>query len=64
MASQVIDSRYRRHGYFITGWMPAGATKSTKPAGRPVGIVIGADGSMYISDDNNGAIYRVTYTGK
>ena len=49
---------------FITGWMPPGATKSTKPAGRPVGIVIGADGSMYISDDNNGAIYRVTYSAK
>ncbi len=49
---------------FITGWMPAGATKGSKPSGRPVGIVIGADGSMYISDDANGAIYRVTYTGK
>jgi len=46
---------------FITGWMPPGATKSTKPAGRPVGIAVGADGSMYISDDTNGAIYRVTY---
>ena len=49
---------------FITGWMPPDATKATKPLGRPVGIVIAADGSMYISDDNNGAIYRVTYTGK
>ena len=49
---------------FITGWMPPGATKATKPFGRPVGIAIGADGSMYISDDTNGAIYRVTYTRK
>lgn len=49
---------------FITGWMPSGATSNTKPAGRPVGIVIGADGSMYISDDTNGAIYRVTYGDK
>jgi glucose/arabinose dehydrogenase len=49
---------------FITGWMPAGATKGSKPLGRPVGIVIGGDGSMFISDDANGAIYRVTYTGK
>jgi len=49
---------------FITGWMPPGATKSTRPAGRPVGIVIGTDGSMYISDDTNGAIYRATYRGK
>jgi len=29
-----------------------------------VGIVIGSDGSMYISDDKNGAIYRVTYSPK
>jgi len=49
---------------FITGWMPAGASRITRPAGRPVGIVIGSDGSMYISDDKNGAIYRVTYGGK
>jgi len=49
---------------FITGWMPPGATKATKPFGRPVGIAIRADGSMYISDDTNGAIYRVTYTRK
>jgi glucose/arabinose dehydrogenase len=26
-----------------------------------VGIVFGADGSMYISDDAAGVIYRVTY---
>jgi len=49
---------------FITGWMPAGATRITRPMGRPVGIVIGSDGSMYVSDDKNGAIYRVTYRGK
>ena len=49
---------------FITGWLPAGASKRTRPLGRPVGIVIGADGSMYISDDTNGAIYRLTYTAK
>ena len=49
---------------FITGWMPAHATRITRPMGRPVGIVIGSDGSMYISDDKNGAIYRVTYSPK
>jgi len=49
---------------FITGWMPPGSAKGFKPPGRPVGIVIGPDGAMYISDDTNGAIYRVTYTAK
>jgi len=49
---------------FITGWMPPNPSRGTKWMGRPVGIVIGADGSMYLSDDGNGAIYRVTWAGK
>ncbi len=49
---------------FITGWLPPGATKGTRPLGRPVDVITGSDGSLYISDDANGAIYRVTHTGK
>jgi len=30
--------------------------------GRPVGIVFGSDGSMYLSDDTGGVIYRINYT--
>jgi glucose/arabinose dehydrogenase len=29
--------------------------------GRPVGIVFGGDGAMYLSDDASGVIYRITY---
>ena len=29
--------------------------------GRPVGIVFGSDGAMYVSDDAAGVIYRITY---
>jgi glucose/arabinose dehydrogenase len=29
--------------------------------GRPVGIAFAADGSMYLSDDAGGVIYRITY---
>ena len=29
--------------------------------GRPVGIVFGSEGSMYLSDDAGGVIYRITY---
>ena len=47
---------------FITGWMPPGATKATRPLGRPVGVLFGPDGALYVSDDFNGAIYRVTYS--
>jgi len=39
---------------FVTGWL-AGEVVS----GRPAGLVTGADGALYISDDNKGFIYRV-----
>ena len=40
---------------FITGWQLA----SGKRWGRPVDVVIAADGSVLVSDDNGGTIYRV-----
>jgi glucose/arabinose dehydrogenase len=40
---------------FITGWLTkAGAL------GRPVELVIGPDGALYVSDDKAGVIYKVT----
>ncbi len=43
---------------FIEGWLD----KSEQEAwGRPVDVIILPDGSMLISDDKLGAIYRVTY---
>ncbi|WP_394835947.1 hypothetical protein LVJ94_03455 [Pendulispora rubella] len=29
--------------------------------GRPVGVAVGKDGSLFVSDDGNGTIWRVTY---
>jgi glucose/arabinose dehydrogenase len=46
---------------FITGWLAPGETKKGRWMGRPVGIVFGDDGAMYLSDDSAGMIYRVTY---
>ncbi len=46
---------------FITGWIAPGETKKGRWMGRPVGIVFGSDGSMYLSDDTTGVIYRITY---
>lgn len=46
---------------FIIGWLPPGETRNGKWMGRPVGFAIGADGSLYISDDGSGSIYRVTW---
>lgn len=41
---------------FITGWL-----QDQKTLGRPVDVLMLKDGSMLISDDYAGAIYRVTY---
>jgi glucose/arabinose dehydrogenase/mono/diheme cytochrome c family protein len=43
----------------------AGATKSPgKAVHRPDGLAVSADGTLFVSDDVTGRIYRVTYTGK
>jgi glucose/arabinose dehydrogenase len=47
---------------FITGWLAPGETKKGRWMGRPVGIVFGGDGAMYLSDDSAGVIYRVTFS--
>lgn len=45
---------------FVTGWLKDGQAMN----GRPAGLITGADGALYISDDNKGFVYRVTYEGK
>jgi len=45
---------------FITGWLG----QDGKALGRPVDILQMPDGSVLISDDTLGVIYRVTYKGK
>ena len=41
---------------FITGWQQSSGSRW----GRPVDVVVAADGSVLVSDDDGGAIYRVT----
>jgi glucose/arabinose dehydrogenase len=47
------DSRFQT---FIEGWL-----QGKEPWGRPVDVLELPDGSLLISDDRAGAIYRVTY---
>lgn len=46
---QVID--------FATGWL-----QKNGAWGRPVDVVVGPDGALYVSDDRAGMIYRITYS--
>jgi len=50
-AAEVVD--------FASGWLEEGYEKVT---GRPVGLAVGRDGALYISDDEGGFIYRIQYT--
>jgi len=46
---------------FITGWLAPGEKHKGRWMGRPVGIVFDSEGTMYLSDDAGGVIYRITY---
>ncbi len=45
---------------FATGWL---SLADNAVYGRPVGLAVGPDGALYVSDDKGGFIYRITYRG-
>jgi glucose/arabinose dehydrogenase len=49
-----VASSYQQ---FATGWLGGGEV-----SGRPVDLLILKDGSMLVSDDQSGKIYRITYS--
>ncbi len=73
---KVVRVRFDGHGKpvgfedFLTGFLldprtgaPANPAAPDRPAqfGRVAGVGVAADGSLLVSDDQNGVIYRVTY---
>lgn len=46
---------------FATGWLDE---ETGEVSGRPVGLAVGPDGALYVSDDSGGFIYRITYSGE
>ncbi len=59
--ARLDDSGQRVISYepFVDGWLHDGDV-----LGRPVDVLVAPDGSLLISDDKAGKIYRVTYVGK
>lgn len=53
---QLENNRAIRYEPFISGW-----TKNETAWGRPADVLVMPDGSLLVSDDQAGAIYRVTY---
>ncbi|HVT36817.1 MAG TPA: PQQ-dependent sugar dehydrogenase [Nevskiaceae bacterium] len=45
---------------FLTGFV----TADGQVWGRPVGVTVGHDGALYVTDDGSRSIWRVVYTGK
>jgi glucose/arabinose dehydrogenase len=41
-----------------------GLVENNEYLGRPVDVLVLKDGSLLVSDDHNGAIYRISYAGK
>lgn len=55
-----FDPQSRPIGYdvFAEGWLDADGDYW----GRPTDLIVAADGSLLISDDHAGAIYRISYS--
>jgi glucose/arabinose dehydrogenase len=45
---------------FMTGFV----TADGKAWGRPVGVVTGKDGSLYVTDDGSNSVWRISWAGK
>ena len=45
---------------FLTGFV----LDSGNAWGRPVGVAVAQDGSLLVTDDGSGSIWRVSYTGE
>jgi glucose/arabinose dehydrogenase len=43
---------------FATGWL-----QGESAWGRPADVLVAPDGSLWVSDDTAGAIYRISYRG-
>jgi glucose/arabinose dehydrogenase len=53
-----LDTDPPRIDRFADGWLAGG-----QAWGRPVDVAVGSDGSLFVSDDLQGAIYRIAYRG-
>jgi glucose/arabinose dehydrogenase len=57
MLVRLKDNQPASYKVFAEGWLKADGT----PWGRPVDVEVMSDGSLLVSDDHAGAIYRISY---
>jgi Raf kinase inhibitor-like YbhB/YbcL family protein len=58
------DGQPARFQRFLEGFLIQQEDGSYDYLGRLAGVAVGQDGSLFVSDDSNGVIYRVTYAGE
>jgi glucose/arabinose dehydrogenase len=58
-----VTGKNVRQEVFVEGWLEVGADGRERVWGRPADVLELPDGSVLISDDQAGAIYRVSYGG-
>lgn len=51
-----------KYEIFANGFA-GGQMQPDRAAHRPAGLAQGPDGALYVSDDHNGRVWRITYTG-
>ncbi len=61
---RVVSLHWRDDGTIIERDFMTGYEADEDVIGRPVDVIQGPDGAIYISDDLTGSVYRVTYGGK
>lgn len=59
--ARLEGSRVVSYDSFISGWLD---DSSQKVSGRPVDILQMPDGSLLVSDDKRGVVYRISYNAK
>lgn len=52
----VRDGKVTGHEVFADGWL-----KNGRKWGRPADLLVMPDGALLVSDDMNGAVYRISY---
>jgi glucose/arabinose dehydrogenase len=49
---------------FLTGFRDDENADCGSAWGRPAGVAVGVNGELFVSDDQNGNVYRIVYVGE
>jgi glucose/arabinose dehydrogenase len=61
MAAILEGDRVVAYEPFATGWLQGEGTDAEQVLGRPADVLVMPDGSLLVSDDHAGAVYRIVY---